>query len=377
MHGIIRSVTVLLLTAGMLFLFACPCLAAENDPLREMQDTLYELDIPPDAQDALRDTGIDPAEPNGITGLSPAAVFRRITQTAKEEAAAPLRLCGELLALTVLVSLLSGLSDAAAKDSLQTGCDLLCTLISVCIAVRPVCGCLLRTAESLRQIQVFMAGFVPVFAAFLAAGGSVAGSGTYQVFVLFLTETVMQLTNSILFPLLQMGTAAGIADALNPRLRLETVVSGFRSAVTWLLGTVMALFSALLSVRSFVASAADSLAAKSVRLLTAGMIPIVGSAVSDAYGTVQGSIHLLRNGTGAVGILVMIWMILPPLLSLLIYRGIFRLMQLFADLSGTEALAKLFRNLQAILSAAFAMLTCSAVMLIFSSAIMILLTNPE
>ena len=133
----------------------------------------------------------------------------------------------------------------------------------------------------------------------------------------------MQLTNGMLLPLLQMSTALGIADAVNPQLRLEKLAGGLRTAVTWILGTMMALFSALLSVRTFVASAADSLAAKSVRLLTAGMIPIVGSAVSDAYGTVQGSIRLLRNGTGAVGIIVIILLTVPPLLSLLLHRAVF------------------------------------------------------
>ncbi|MCR4761062.1 MAG: stage III sporulation protein AE, partial [Oscillospiraceae bacterium] len=248
-------------------------------------------------------------------------------------------------------------------------------VICITAAAEPLCGCLERTADALETGQAFMAGYIPVFAGFLAAGGSVAGGAAYHVFVLFLTETVMLLANRLLFPLLQWGTALGIADAVNPKLRLGQFVSGFRTAVTWTLGTVMALFSALLSVRSFVASAADSLAAKSAKLLTSSVIPVIGSAVSDAYGTVQGSIILLRNSTGAVGILVIIWLTVPPLLSLLCYRAVFRLMQIVAETAGTETLGSLFRNAQTVLSAAFAILVCYAVMLIFSSAIMMILVG--
>ena len=376
MRGILRISTVLLLISVCFFMMRLPCSADTDDPLQAMQERLYALDIPQDADDALRDLDVDPADPAGITALSPGSVWQRLRQTIAEEAAAPLRLCGMLLSLTVLTALLGGLSDAAAGDTLRPQYDTVCTLICVCTAVKPVCTCLLRTADALSDGQVFMAGFVPVFAAFLAAGGSVAGSSTYQVFVLFLTEGFMQLTNAVLFPLLQMGTAAGIADAIAPKMKLGRLADGFRTAVTWLLGTVTALFSAMLSVRSFVASAADTLASKSVRLLTAG-IPIVGSAVSEAYSTVQGSIRLLRNGTGAVGVLVILWLTLPPLLSLLIYRAVFGLMQLLSELAGAESLAKLYKNMQTVLSAAFAMLICDAVMLTVSGALMILLTGAQ
>ena len=375
MHRIIRLTAAVLAAAVCLICTALPCSADPEEPLRQMQDTLYSLEIPPDAEDALRDTGYDPAAPDAAASLTPDTFLQKLEQTALDELTAPLRLCKMLLALTVLTALLGSLGDTAAKSSVRRIFDLLCTLICVSAAAEPVCSCLTRTADALKQAQGFMAGFVPVFSAFLAAGGSVAGSAAYQAFVLFLTETIMQLTNGILFPLLQAGTAAGIADAADPQFRLSNLVSGLRGAVTWMLGTVMALFSALLSVRSFVASAADSLAAKSFRLLTAGMIPIVGSAVSDAYGTVQGSIRLLRNGTGALGILVIIWLTVPPLLSLLLYRAVFRIVQLFSDLAGAESLSRLYRNMQAVLAAAFAMLVCSAVMLILSSAVMLLLTG--
>ncbi len=375
MHGIIRIIAAFLLTTVLLISGALPCSADPAEPVQQMQDTLNTLEIPADAEEALRDTGMDPGDPNAAAALAPDTFLQKLEQTALDELTAPLRLCHSLLALTVLNALLGSLGDTAAKSSVRRIFDLLCTVICISAAARPVCTCLTRTADTLTQAQGFMAGFVPVFAAFLAAGGSVAGSAAYQTFVLFLTENVMQLTNGILFPMLLAGTAAGIADAADPQLRLGHLVSGLRGAVTWILGTVMALFSALLSVRSFVASAADSLAAKSFRLLTSGMIPIVGSAVSEAYGTVQGSIQLLRNGTGALGILVIIWLTVPPLLSLLMYRLVFRIMQVFSDMAGAEPLSRLYRNMQSVLAAAFAMLVCSAVMLIVSGAVMLLLTG--
>ena len=52
-------------------------------------------------------------------------------------------------------------------------------------------------------------------------------------------------------------------------------------------------------------------------------------------------------------------------------------MQLFSELAGAESLAKLYKNMQTVLSAAFAMLICDAVMLTVSGALMILLTGAQ
>ena len=170
-----------------------------------------------------------------------------------------------------------------------------------------------------------------------------------------------------------MSTALGMADSLNPTMRLNGLVNGSRKAVVWILGTVMALFAALLSIRSFVTSAADGLSAKTAKLLSAGLIPVVGSAVSEAYTTVQGSIGLLRSGFGVIGILTIAWLLLPPLITVGLYRILFAAAGLVADLSGSDCLTRLYRNAEAVLSAVFAILISYGMMMILSTALMLLL----
>ncbi len=363
-----------ILTAVFLpFLLGISCAAAGNGPEDTLEQAAASLDIPSDVQTEFDRIGIEPDDPESMMTLSPESMLHEILRTAAQEAAAPLRVCGILLTMTVLSALLGNLGDTAAGGSLRKIFDALCILLCVGTAADPLCDILIRTAKTLDIGRTFMTSYVPIFSAFIAAGGHVAGSAAYQVFVLFLTEGIMQLIHGILFPILQMSAALGIADAVDPELRLSGFVSGLRTAVTWILGFVMTMFSALLSVRSIVASAADSLASKSVRLLASGLIPIVGNAVSDAYGTVQGSIRLLRNGVGAAGILVILWLVLPPLTALFLYRIVFRINGIFAEMAGTKPLSQLFGNIQSVLSAAFAILVCFAVIIIVSTAAMLLL----
>lgn len=365
--------SMLALIAGIFLLPAMSCSAEEE--VSALYETLdpAQIDLPDDAQAFLEKNGITQDDPESVLHLSPGAVLSGIWDTVRQEAAAPLVLCGALLSLVMLSGVLQGTGDAVAEGSMKRAAETVLTLVCIGSAAKPLCHCITRTAQALHDGCMFMTGYVPVFSGFLMAGGSVGSGMTYQVFVFFLTELEAQLTGNLLFPLLQMATAVGIADAVNPALKLGSLVNGFRSFIKWGLGFMMSVFSALLSIRSFVASAADSLASKTVKLLSSGLIPIVGGAVSESLGTVQGSITLLRNGVGAIGILALLCMILPPLLSLLIYRIVFSAAGTAAAMTGSDMLAQLFRNAHAVLSAAFAMLICFSMMLVFSTALMMIL----
>ena len=374
-------ITVFFALFAVFFMPALPC-AAENEP-DPASAALYEtidpsqITLPDEAAGFFRENGISQEDPQSLNNLSPEKVLSGIWDTVKQEAAAPLIVCSVLLSLVMLAAVLQGTGDAVSDGSMRRMTEMVFTLFCIGSAARPLCQCLTRTADALQDGCAFMAGYVPVFSALLAAGGAVGSATTYQVFVFFLTGLETQLTGNLIFPLLRMATAFGIADAVNPTLKLGSLVSGIRTFLKWALGFMMSVFSALLSVRSFVAASGDSLASRTLKLVTSGFIPIVGGAVSESLGTVQGSLVLLRNGTGAVGILALLWMTLPPILSLLLYRMVFSAAGTAAAMTGAETLEKLFRNAYAVLSAAFAMLVCFSLMLVFSTAIMVILIRGE
>lgn len=376
MRRIIRTLLLIcaVLCAGRLC--QIPCCAEDNDP-QALFDSLAPdgIPLPEQAQSELERAGVDPSQPETMLSVTPEDFLAQLWETVRDEAAAPFRLLPALLMLTLAAAMLHSLSDAAGGKDMQPALSFLCTMLCAGTVITPVLAALQRTEETLRAGELFTAGFVPVFAGFLAAGGNPGTGASYQLFVMFLAGTVMAVTERILLPVLRMACALGITDAVAPELKLKGLVSGLRTAVTWTLGAIMTLFSALLTIRSFVASAADSLGTKTVKLLSSSLIPIVGSAVSDAYGTVQGSIALLRNGVGAAGILAIVWLTVPPLLSVGLLRIILILCRICAEMTDADSAAALLRNAESMLSAAFAMLVCYALMQIFSAAIALMLVS--
>lgn len=369
-----RRIVVGLLAVLLAWVWVFPLQASAADALGELA-AAGELSLPDTAETVLSEAGITADSPTSVLELSPRRWFAMLWDTLKTEAFAPISLLAAFLTLLFLTAVLGGVNDMAASGSLRGVLDFLCVLICVGTAAAPFCSCLKRTADALTEGSIFMGSFIPVFSGFLAAGGSAASGSTYQMLVFFLTELMQQLNGHFLFPLLEAAAALGIADAVNPSLRLGGLVQGIRRAVTWLLGFLMTAFATLLSIRSFVADAADGIAVRTVRLVTSGLIPVVGGAVSEAYGSVQGSIRLMQSGTGVLGILAIVWLTVPPILSVVSYRAVFGLAGIAAELTGTDAIRKFCRDAENVLAAAFAMLVTYAVMLIFSTALMLLMMD--
>ncbi len=353
--------------------------AADTDYIQQdLADAVDTDAIPlPDPLDDLLDGhGIDIDNPASLLALSPADFCTAIWDMLVNAAQAPLKLLGTLLMMTMLSAGLCSMGDVCTTQrEMQRLFYLICTLICVGIAARPLCNCLTQTADALEDAKLFMVSFVPVFTASVTVSGHMAAGMGYQTFLFFLIEAIGVLQTNLLFPAIQSAAALGMADCINPAFSLHKIVEAIRKAVVWILGSVMTLFTALLSVRSFVATAADGLSAKTLKLISTGLIPVVGTAVSDAYGTLQGSLHLLRSGIGVVGILAILWLMLPPLLTILLYRMAFSVAALPAEIFGAGSLTVLYRNSANVLSAALAILTAYTMMMVFSTALMLLLLH--
>lgn len=142
-----------------------------------------------------------------------------------------------------------------------------------------------------------------------------------------------------------------------------------RKCTTWILGLLMTVFLGVLSMQNWLGSSVDTAASKTTKYVIANFVPVVGSAVSDAYTTVRSSLQMLRSTTGVVGMVSLCVLFLPPLVQLLLYRGVVAIGAAAAELFGTRSLLRLLRGTQQALAIAFALLVCFGVMFVVSTAI--------
>lgn len=366
-----RILLVLLCVCGML-LVGVPVSAETAEEIYAASGA-EELELNAETQQFLDEQGVSFAEPESLLTLSPKAMLEAMLETLRAQLAAPLKLAGTLGVVILLAALTGSAGDTAVNRSLTQMFEMLCVLVCVTVLTAPVQACFTLAADTLRQGGDFMLTFVPVFATVAAASGAPVTASAYHLVVLSIAEVTVQIADLVLMPLLNMMLALSIVDAVHPALSLSGLLSGIRKCVTWCLGLMMALVTGLLSVQGIVAGSADQVGTKATKFMLSSCVPVVGSAVSDAYGTVSGSVGVIRSGIGGVGVLAMASMILPPLLLLVLYRLCFAGAGLLADVLDVAPLRRLLQNLQQTLSLALGVLACFSFMLLLATALVMLL----
>ncbi len=298
------------------------------------------------------------------------SVWQRFTDTLRSEAETPLRTGGLLFGVILLAALSGSLRQGEGTGKVY---DSICTLCAVGTIAEPLISAFERAALTLGRVSDFMLAFTGIYGGVIAAGGNVTASAVWQGSMAVACDAALELSSKLLFPILSLCLAMSIVDAVNPDVSLTGLIDMGKKLTAWILGLLMAGFLGLLSVQTLVAAAADHAGTKAAKFVISGSVPIVGGAVSDAYTTVIGSMKVLRASVGVTGILMILALLLPVILSLGLYRVMVLGAGAVSELFGAETLVRLFRNAENVLAAALSAAVTFAVLFVFSSAVVMLI----
>lgn len=381
-----RCIVLLLLFVGILFVWmdwsSIHVLAAGDTDLTGMTERFAEASgadkLLQHTSDSVRDVleryGISADNPDAVDALGISEVWQHICTVAWERITAPIRLLSLLLLIVFSTAILQS-AQAVQQGSMRQISDLLVVMSAVTVSAPPVCSSFLQVRTVLNECTEFMTAFTPVFAGILMTSGSAGAAIGYQTAVYALIQFMIQIVDSVLLPFLSMGLAMTIADAANTGVSLGGMVRMSKTAVTWLLGLMMTIFLGVLSIQGIVRGAADSFAAKTVRYVVSNFVPIVGGAVSDAYGTVMGSLRILRSTTGIIGILSVCILFLPVFAELVLYRFAVMLAAAVSELFSTDALTRLLHGMEQVVQMAIAILSCFSILFVISIALILMLST--
>ncbi len=334
-----------------------------------MEDLLDKQDM----DNVLNEQGIHADKPETMTSLSFSAILENLAQQAVDAAALPLRTFGLLLGVILLSAIADSLQNTRA--SVNTIYEMICVLCAVGIIAQPISYVFLQAAEHLEASARFMLQFSAIFASVLTVCGGVTAAVGYQAAILAVCEIALQIAVHVMLPVLSMGLAMSIVDAVNPAISLDGIVKLLHKIIVWMLGLLMSIFLGMLSLQSMTAVTSDKLASRTTKFVISNFVPFVGGAVSDAYSTVLGSMGVLKTTTGVIGIFSIISLFLPVLLQLGIYRFLTAAAAAISELFAVQRMTRLLKNTECIIAAAFSVSVSFSLIFIVSTAIMLTLSG--
>ena len=310
------------------------------------------------------------AEDGSVASLTAEDVFEEIWRYLCEGIQSPLKMLAGLVGIIFLCALVGALRDSAGNSSLTETFR----VVGVLAGAGLLCNYMGEIVEAARSgMAAFLLSYVPAFAGVMAVNGQTGAAASYNSLVIVASEMFSQATSLFLFPAVSSILGISVAASINPDLNISGIAEGVKKLVTWALGLMMAVFTGLLSVQSFVAASSDSLSLRAAKFTVSNSVPVIGGAVSDALSTVGGSLSLIKNSMGGFGVIAAAGIILPALITVSCFRFALMAAGAAGRLFGTDRLCVLLKSGESVLDMIIAMLVCFGLLIIISTAMMLAL----
>ncbi|MBQ6798626.1 MAG: hypothetical protein IJP11_05270 [Oscillospiraceae bacterium] len=292
-------------------LLVCPVFASQTDPLDGMTDFGASRLVDGLTQEQKQLMGdIDPVE-----GADLWSSLRSMLFSALRGSSGILRKAAgqsaSLLAVCLLCSLFSGGTEDTQQAAVMAG---VVAITIICLS--PVDGMLRLSSDTVREVTAFSQLFLPVLASASAAAGAVTSGPAVCGAAVLLADVLLSLMDQFLIPGVSVFLALSAADAALNSASLRRFCSLASWAVKSGLKVLLYGFTGFLTVTQVVAGSADAMTAKAAKLTLSGMVPVVGSILSDASETLLVSASIIRNSIGVYGLLAVSAVCILPFLRI-------------------------------------------------------------
>lgn len=190
----------------------------------------------------------------------------------------------------------------------------------------------LGISDTLRTLGGFFSAATPIMCGITLAGGGVGSASTEALGMGLAINFVSLICVPVLVP--TVFVMLGISAFSPVSAVTERALSKLRAAFLWLMGIVTTVFVGTVSLQSVIAASKDGALIRGAKYSAAGLIPIVGSAVSSSLSTLGAGLSYAKGIVGAGAVYTLFTIVISPLLLLLVYRGILSLAATLQELVG-------------------------------------------
>lgn len=331
-----------------------------------------EAEVPEEARALMQATGTDRLTVGTMLALSPGGFVKTALALIMEQLEAPVRTLAAMIGVMILCALANSLSASRGASAISQTFSLVGVLCVLASVITPVLDCVVATSDTIKDASLFMLSYIPVFSAALAASGSPITGASYSVFLFSACQVILQIVGSVLIPLMGIYLALCIMGSLAPDIDIGSATRTIRSIVSWTLGFFLTIFVGILSIQTMVAQSADSVTARTAKFMLGSFVPVVGSALSEAFSAAQGCLKLLKTTLGAYGVIVAVLTFLPVLVQTVVWYMVASLAVVAGDIIGVRSVSGMLRSCAGTLGILIAVILSFALLVIVSTTVVML-----
>lgn len=271
-------------------------------------------------------------------------------------------ICLGILCAVMLVSILQTVPAKHEKSTVLAG------TVAVSTIFLSAAGALITLgAETVVRISDYGKLLLPVISAALAAQGGITSSTALYTTTAVFDALLSGLISRMLLPLLYLYLALAVANSAVGEDLLKKLRDGVKWLMTWLLKTVLYVFTGFISITGVVSGPTDAAALKAAKLTISGFVPVVGGILSDASEAVLVSAGTVKNTIGLYGLFAVLAIWLDPFLRIGAHYLLLRFTSTVCSIFGSRQLSDLIQDFATAMGFLLAMTGAVCLMLLIST----------
>lgn len=311
------------------------------------------------------------ADGGSFDGLTPGSILKAVYSlfsSALSNAASGFCTVLAVMAVTgIFLSFRFG-SDGVKQAAECTGAA--CIMFSVLAVTADISN---EITAAIALTENYMLAVIPVFTGVVAMSGSPTLAMSFNSVAAAFAQLISGAFCAVLPSYSSAITSIAAAGVINPFFSCDKITGLINKLACSAAAFISGLFVTALSVKGVLAGAADSAAMKGLRFLVGSAVPVVGSAISDALGSVTVSLGLIRHSVGAVALVAVGLTALPAIVKTAVCKILFSLLSIAADIMQLKKISGFIDALNGVFSFYAAVLCFNAVVFIISIALVLLI----
>jgi len=269
--------------------------------------------------------------------------------------------CMSITAVILITSVLQTFPGASEKTVNLAGNT------GIALILFRATGSLVNLAGStVIEISEYGKLLLPVMTAAMAGQGGVGTSAALYAGTAFFDALLTSLIGKVLTPMVYLFLVLAVACSAVGEDVLKKLRDCIKWATTWLLKTILYVYTAYIGITGVVSGTTDAASLKAAKLAISGMVPVVGGILSDASEAVIIGAATVKNAAGIYGLFAILAIWIGPFFQIGAHYLLLKATSAVCPIFSRKARADLIQDFCSALGLLLAMTGAICLMLLIS-----------
>ncbi|MDE7168529.1 MAG: stage III sporulation protein AE [Clostridia bacterium] len=252
-------------------------------------------------------------------------------------------------ATVTAVALLSAVVSAAEGSILGKSSakivHLACYSLIILILSSMLIGIVGSCTDCINAVKKQIEIITPILATLTVLTGGTSSAAIYQPSAVFLSGGAVEIVSCFIFPATVGVVVLNFMSRFNPQMSFSGVTALLKSLMKWVIGITVTVFSIFITAQSSASSLFDGIIFKATKYVVSNSVPLVGNFLSSGFDMLSSAGLLIKSSVGVCGIILLLFEIIQPVITLIAFSIILKLVGAIVQPIGENTLYGLLSDL--------------------------------